>query len=544
MTKVQIIWILLVQVLGRQEALSQQSERHLANPAQGCLLLQTSTEGGTGRRRGSDATLPGVNSVKGSSVLLARAVVDQASALRRTPKDASFFDPSFSQGESTFDPDGENSAQEVNILGQDEVSTLATIPTAVPANWFPETESAGAKQAWQTYSENPQEIHSWSSEWQTAQDGSLEQPSSQGGSDLSYLDDLAHMEPAKGADWFENEVIQYDEYGRPRAPTDRSDKYYVEWNRTEKSVALKCAAPGCTANASLQVFGNTSANEYTMCRMSFMVYATDFDDQYSRERIEWLVVNGREVLRDFTPMAKGCGHVVNRVSLLSISNGTGNASASGPPLYPCFQDMAIEEVLIGTDGQLNISGKITDLVDECPLDGNHFSGIVNVSCFTRPRPQLPMNPEKTTTTTASVDDETIDNATAHFRCEEPGCSARAVLIIDAFANGSKTCKLTVRISQTDFDGDTEQVEWVKVGANTTLKSGLKPGKNPCTEAEAAGQTKANASNFTLVDAKDVTEMASLGKVTVRVKISDAVDECGIQGRYLLDGVAELVCSSQ
>ncbi|CAE8688234.1 unnamed protein product, partial [Polarella glacialis] len=176
----------------------------------------------------------------------------------------------------------------------DEVSTLATIPTAVPANWFPETESAGAKQAWQTYSENPQEIHSWSSEWQTAQDGSLEQPSSQGGSDLSYLDDLAHMEPAKGADWFENEVIQYDEYGRPRAPTDRSDKYYVEWNRTEKSVALKCAAPGCTANASLQVFGNTSANEYTMCRMSFMVYATDFDDQYSRERIEWLVVNGRE----------------------------------------------------------------------------------------------------------------------------------------------------------------------------------------------------------------------------------------------------------
>ncbi|CAE7207577.1 unnamed protein product, partial [Symbiodinium natans] len=105
---------------------------------------------------------------------------------------------------------------------------------------------------------------------------------------------LMCVSPLEEAAWFDTGTDQYDLFGRPRAPTPDSPKFYVEWSKVSRTAEWSCGPPGCVADASLKVFENASEMEYKMCLLSVSVHATDFDDTYGREKIEWILINDKE----------------------------------------------------------------------------------------------------------------------------------------------------------------------------------------------------------------------------------------------------------
>lgn len=513
-------------------------------------------------------TVPVVKGMSFAALDETAAGLSSASRNEYNPE-AGFFD-AFSDGESTWDPDGSNllvRETEESLMAPDSGSSM---PTLEPSTFFHETESAGPKEAWQTYGLNPEDVHPYSDApaWHEIAGGRLEQG-------WYNQDTLADFVPvngnAKDPSWFETRVDTTDGYGRPRQPSSQSALHYVEWNETKRSVNLTCNRPGCTANATLQVLGNTSEMEYKLCKISVLLHATDFDDEYSRETLEWLVVNDREVLRNFTPLAKGNCQPTNvtnpqslgfPASLLSIGNmtskvvagtqkkGSGGQESAGLdlfgteslPLYPCLQEFPVEE-LLKQDGKLNISGKISPMVDECPLNGNFLSAVVVASCFERPiPPPLPPLPVLKEQHANLSKKDFRTKVRVPFRCKGPGCTARANLAIDNYRRKTRKCKLSVRIKQTDFDGDdgtNEVVEWVQVNGKN-LTTNVTPGRNPCEEAKHGKASKIKP--FELMKGKDVTAAASVNdSIALAVKISDMVDECGIDG-YLLVGEALLDCN--
>merc|ERR1719424_252126 len=176
-----------------------------------------------------------------------------------------------------------------------------------------------------------------------------------------------------------------------------------------------------------------------MCQLSIAVHATDFDDEYnSRERVEFFKANGETVGVNCNPMASG------------------NTEEAQNALYPCVNELDVDSI-IKDDGQLFVEGKLSPMVDEFPRNGNLLDGEATVSCLVRKRPEWhPAEPDLT-----RLDSEfnhtlaTLlrnHNFSARFGCAPPGCVAETVLEVgESMLN--RTCKLTVKISQTDFDGD-------------------------------------------------------------------------------------------
>jgi len=225
--------------------------------------------------------------------------------------------------------------------------------------------------------------------------------------------------------------------------------------------------------------------------------------------------------------------------------------------------------LIKDDGQLFVEGKLSSMVDEFPRNGNLLDGEATVSCLVRKRPEWhpPQADLAKINKTMAKFNETLakmfedQNFSAWFGCTKPGCAAEATLEVgESMLN--RMCKLTVKISQTDFDdemGTNEQVEFLKVNGKA-IGEPVKPGKNPCKQAADLGQPPPNTSQpqsglsdgvgvsnisddddaYVLADGLDVSEEARTGKITIASKISDAVDECGYQG-FLLSGIAIVRC---
>jgi len=208
-----------------------------------------------------------------------------------------------------------------------------------------------------------------------------------------------------------------------------------------------------------------------------------------------------------------------------------------------------------------VEGKLSKMVDEFPRNGNLLDGEATVSCFVRKRPEwhpaepdlVPLGVELNHTLAILFRNH---NFSARFGCTQPGCVAETVLEVgESMLN--RTCKLTVKISQTDFDGDMgthEQVDFLKVNGRA-VKENVRPGRNPCKDAADLGQPPPNASQlrsgnlsnmsddadqYFLADEVDVSEEAKTGRITVTSKISDMVDECGYQG-LLLSGIAIVQC---
>lgn len=136
-----------------------------------------------------------------------------------------------------------------------------------------------------------------------------------------------------------------------------------------------------------------------------------------------------------------------------------------------------------------------------------------------------------------------------LNCSTPGCTAWSRLHVDpAIARLGGTCKMSVNVTQTDFDesvGVPEVIEFIALEGAGNLTANVKPGRNPCTEEYSSGKAVPFQERaFPVITDLDVTQYilkAHLGKLVLSGKISQHVDECGSNGS-LLDGYVNILCT--
>mmetsp|Transcript_65831 Transcript_65831/g.183400 ORF Transcript_65831/g.183400 Transcript_65831/m.183400 type:complete len:548 (-) Transcript_65831:201-1844(-) len=453
----------------------------------------------------------------------------------------------FSEGESTFDEDGvdeQPAFPERGVVRDGKIYNFADFPiydpiavSGQPAKWFEESPSGGTEEAWQTFYPAIEDVH---------RNGLAQRnPPWRGGGPLGthqqhveykaqdFKNDFLRPD-AKEAAWFDTSVEQFDAFGRSREPLEMSGRRYLEWELRTVNQTLTCGPAGCVANATLQVF-DYETEEHRHCMLNVGLHATDFDDEYSRERVEWISVNGKTVTSTCDPMASGCGD---------------DRPFAQRPLYHCLSDYPVSPTLFSGTGVLHLAGKLSPMVDECPVDGNLLSGVASVTCFVRTIPSAPTS-APTVLKEDTAEAELGFNGSALLQCPSPGCEASAVVRLGQ-QPVNRTCRLTVTLKQTDFDGDlgsVEEVVFVKVDGDL-VKEHLQPGRNPCKESATGGPSlsvtngtsaaAAEVPSFVAIDGEDVTATAKDGIIAVAMRISDMVDECGSRG-FLLDAVADVAC---
>mmetsp|Transcript_115889 Transcript_115889/g.322674 ORF Transcript_115889/g.322674 Transcript_115889/m.322674 type:complete len:599 (-) Transcript_115889:114-1910(-) len=439
------------------------------------------------------------------------------------PLGAGWFD-SFSQGESNYDVDADPLAQRSHSWEYKPDNPYRDDSVVHKAEWYHESASAGQKEAWQThYPELQQGIAGREvdpGQWRVSSGGQWTQ-------EYQVAKGAAPGPPNAG--WFDTSVKQLDGFGRAKSPGLDSPKLYLTTTQ-ERSVntTLTCRDAGCVGNTTLQAFDG-STELAVRCKLSMYLHATDFDDQYSGERITFIKVNGVTVNTDCFPMVSGC-----------------NASTQAP-LFPCLQDLPLDTIIDST-GTLNISAQISDVVDECPYDGNLLSAVPMVTCLIAnksivlegPEPAKPALPVLPT----PPPDATYFFITAPLQCPYRGCVAHADLALgEEAAKRLSRCALSMKIYQTDFDneeGTKEALEYIQIGGVPVVVDAI-PGKNPCRSAWAGRPLSLLQTEYLALSDHDVTTNATQGLVSVAVKITDHVDECAHDG-YLLDGLVEMNCT--
>lgn len=438
-------------------------------------------------------------------------------------QDATWFD-GFSDGESTedsraadghgFNPQGIESYLPAGDTSQPELTKLLK---AKPAYWFKETASGGNQAAYQTYYPSlPQDFHGDPIQEDLVSKAEHVLALSP---DMNKFEEYTSKTEVKNADWFDSSVNQYDAYERPAPPLGVLDM--SSWSERTRTTSFSCPDPGCVANTALVVL-DAAKEQYHHCLLNVGVHATDFDDEYSNEIIEMLTINGQR-LNDCKPMASGCND---------------KRPKNQRELYPCVTDFGLSDQVLSS-GTLNISAKLSPKVDECPVDGNLLSGTVKVTCFVR---NITDSVQAAVTKAKAPAKKSPTNVTKEvlLQCKKPGCVAwQEIDLGEAVLNS--TCKLTVKLNQTDFDGDhgsSEELEFIQVdGVNVTQN--VKPGRNPCKEMSLGNlSNNETVGPFTAIENADVKPGF---KVNVTAKISDMVDECGRDG-FLLDAIATVTCT--
>jgi len=323
----------------------------------------------------------------------------------------------------------------------------------------------------------------------------------------------------------------------------------LSWQERTIITNLTCADPGCVAHTVLQAFDSKTEHARN-CKLTLDVHPTDFDDQYSGERLTWVRVNDVLVNQDCFPMISAC----NRTTQL--------------PTFSCFNDLPLSDLFEGAD-VFKISAMISDVVDECPFEGNLLSAVPKVTCLVASKQQqqqqqlqqaAQVDGQLPVEVQATVPWPKFVVAMAGLKCASRGCTAHARL--DPVAISEKTmdsrtlllasgrtlnfskCLLNVRAYNTDFDqeqGTVETIEYLKVGGKVTATN-MSSGKNPCTSEWHGSPLPPQEMMFELASNLDVTDMLSEdGRVPLEAKLSDWVDECAYEG-FLLNAVAYLNCS--
>jgi len=494
------------------------------------ILLATGRQSSRSKQDGSGLQALGGLVDGQNAAREARTDVDLKTQLKsgRGPKTPGWFG-SFSEAESTYDEDGvvtSDNPEAAAILGELPNMDNPFVPqmaNGMSAEWFEETASGGPDQAWQTYYPRLEDVKPDGLGGAAyTQTGGIQGAHQQLASALPDLAKDIRLTDGKHASWFDTSVTQYDAFGRIQEPSDVSGRRYLDWQLRTKNTTLTCAAAGCTAEAVLDMVDHDT-EDYRHCQATVSVHATDFDDEHSRENVEFVTINGENVVSKCDPQVSGCGDT---------------APTADKPLYPCVTDAVLSEhIMTEGNGSLTINAKLSPMVDECAVDGNLLSGVVSVSCFVRPKDEPVPTPLPTTLEEAEAE---LTNWSVPLQCAEPGCEANASITLGVGAI-NKTCLLTVTFNQTDFEGGlvaNESILFIKVEDEIKAEN-LEPGKNPCHEA-LSGNTEV-IEPFVAISDVDVTTAAQAGKVNVVAKIASMVDECGSSG-FLLDALATVVCT--
>jgi len=468
-----------------------------------------------------------VQSEPDSEVCLMQTIIgvtskDQGNSFRRNgrahfPNSAGWFG-GFSEEESTYTAAGVN----VNAAIKDVGGWSPTLELqadrakqAKDSQWFQESASGGYKQAWQTFfpalrtSVSKEEAQT--GDWLTGGDRLQE-------TYHSFSPGVGEPGPARPAAWFDNDVNQVDGFGREMYPSLGSPRNYLYWEERSVNTSLTCKDPGCTANVSLLAPFDWNKEIAKDCKLTVFFHPTDFDDQYSGERVEWVQVNSKEVVSNCHPQSHGCNQTADR------------------PLIPCVSELPID-ALMPKNGHLKIAAKIPKVVDECPYKGNHLSAVPVVTCLVTPIVvHKPTPPPAQTLFLAPC------RVKMPLQCPTRGCAAEIEFPLRPHCYHMNKCTLAITVNQTDYDekdGTSELIEYIKVNGEEVAKQ-VKPGKNPCKAAFAGKPLKTSDLSFSAV--KD-HELKNLSGTHIRIegKISQYVDECASDG-YLFNAMAEVTCS--
>lgn len=273
----------------------------------------------------------------------------------------------FSEAESTFSEDGIAAHEDVTterlvVRGHDPADTFRDARarrSGTDRAWFHESPSAGSHDAWQTHfpvvdggvDAGSRGVHN--NPWRYTPEGWVE----------DYIPEGVAMNGAGGrpASWFDSSVAQIDGFGRGMMPTESSGERYPGWQERAVNTSFACEAPGCTARASLQAF-DAAKEAARHCRLNVYVHPTDYDDDYSKEVVEFVSANGKVLTRNVNPNARGCNTTTQR------------------PLYPCVNDFHVDAIIDST-GTLVVEAKNSLMVDECPYEGHLLSGLAIVTCL-------------------------------------------------------------------------------------------------------------------------------------------------------------------
>lgn len=477
----------------------------------------------------AEAQVSAVALLQVSSERKAEALLDSVAHTKpRNPNPASWFG-GFSDGESTYTYGGtlggRNVNPEINVLGGWEPSHQDPSNDQVrSAKWFMETKSGGPREAWQTLSSvehgnmagNRVQTGTW-----FGGTGHTEQQ------DYILASGFANEKSSIPASWFDGHVEQLDGFGREKMPGLESPRNYLDWEEKSVNTSLSCKGPGCMANATLTAPFDAQREVFKNCRLSVFFHPTDFDDQYSGERVEWVQVNNKQVSFNCHPFQAGCNKTAQR------------------PLLPCVSDLSIDHLMPAT-GSLAIAAKIPKVVDECPYNGNLLSAVPMVTCLVSKKPPSPNKSAlKGKPVTVKMDKHEENCVTRMpLQCATRGCASEISIPIKPKCVKAGPCMLSINVSQTDYDeteGNAELIEYIKVEGKE-VSSKVKPGKNPCTATWKGGKS-GNRTAYSFVALTNHAVNASSGKVLVEGKISEFVDECASNG-YLFDALAEVTCGKK
>jgi hypothetical protein len=438
---------------------------------------------------------------------------------RRSQNPPEWFDD-FEQGESTYTHDGTLADPELNkfIVVRDGWNPHQKNPYqigTVPSEFFEETPGGGPKNAWQTfYPESPGKEAT--GKWFRGTGGLWQQ---------EYIGQRqsagAHLKPA----WFDSAVAQNDEFSRMKYPDFKSPRMDIDWEERSVNTTLTCDKPGCIANSSITAPFDPSTELAKDCQISVFFHPTDFENEFEGERVEYVQINDKPFAARCHPYADGC-----------------NATATRP-LLPCVSSVPLDMVL-PENGVLVVSAKISDVVDECPYQGNYLSAVPVVTC---------MVTSKTKAAAIKAPDK-IENGTctvqAPLQCTQKGCSSKVSIPVSETCASQGTCKLSINVTQTDYDngdGTPELIQYIKVGeTNMTLEEdGSKSGQNPCKSKWSGTNLTQDQLVFSALndfELENITKNSTVDqrRVIIEAKISKYVDECASDG-YLLDAMATIVC---
>lgn len=431
----------------------------------------------------------------------------------------------FSQDESTFTREGLDASKEdpswaVKYGKEPTLDNPYKNFEVLKPDFFHESQSGGPKAAWQT---NYPSLKTDVAGNRVAENAWRETPSGWH-QEYQTMEEMGAVH--RSADWFDNSVHQVDGFGRKMTPNFGARYADGSWKERSVNTSLTCKEIGCTARSTLELLDMTK-EEAKLCSLSIHIHPTDYDDDWSREHVEFWKVNDAVVTRSCNPQARGC-----------------NATA-WKPLYPCLNSFDVDH-LIDTAGKLVIEGKNTQMVDECPFEGNLLSGVAVATCMVRTKPKEESQKATLTTTIFTMTDLLGEG---QLKCDTPGCIAKStVLISPALALNGGKCTMNITVHQTDFDdalGLPEQIDFIQVeGVNVTTKA-VQPGKNPCNAAYKGIALTQTDTIFTVLKDVDITKLVTqskhLGELKIAGKISDQVDECGFEGN-LLSGNVTVRCT--
>eukprot|EP00928_Gymnodinium_smaydae_P071253 TRINITY_DN54893_c0_g1_i1.p1 TRINITY_DN54893_c0_g1~~TRINITY_DN54893_c0_g1_i1.p1 ORF type:complete len:563 (-),score=111.04 TRINITY_DN54893_c0_g1_i1:79-1767(-) len=457
-------------------------------------------------------------------------------------KDADWFG-SFSQGESTYDAsadfgltvDASNPRYQFQAGWSPDIWSDSSAGKVVDEGFFHESMSGGPSVAWQTH--YPAVSHrlpgdsTYAGPWVRLRTGNWVQGYTSGLDDRHY-GDSGGLFKALGdekktgdlsANWFDASVNQYDAFGRAHFPSQLSPRSQVGWQYRSVNGSLNCSTPGCSAQLSLTAY-DWRRESAQRCTLSFHVHPTDYDHAYSGENVEWIKVNGATISTKCEPKMSGC------------------TAANASQLFTCVLEMPLEKLMPAT-GQLNITAKIPQVVDECPFEGNLLAATAAVTCLVAPQDPSPMYGMEPNQPAGQVmeSNATYTSLIAPLKCETQGCTAYQKIFLSELGTNYSSCRMTVKVNQTDFDNDfnSEVIEFLSVNGKN-VSTGINPGKNPCKLALLGTPLNATEREYVVLQDHDVTAEVAQGEMYVQSKISPFVEECASNG-YLLDGSVHIVC---